>query len=128
MRFGRELVVILTALALFAVPGFALAKEAAQQWEIINPEGIVKQVASLSLVPHPASLEGKTVALRGNGKNNSDVFLERIAELLTAKVKGIKVIKLWEAIPESFNYPMKPETAKKIAALKPDLVIGSQAD
>lgn len=128
MWSGRKWLVLLVVMAFLAVSESAFAKEAVQEWEVINPEGIVKQITSLSMVPHPVSLEGKTVALRANGKNNSDVFLERIAELLTAKVKGIKVIKLWEAVPESFDFPLPAGTAKKIAALKPDMVIGSQAD
>lgn len=128
VRFPRVFAVIPVVLALLAIPGFGFAKEAAQEWEIINPEGVVKQVAPIAMAPHPASLEGKTVALRANGKDNSDVFLERIGELLTEKVNGVKIIKLWEAVPESFAYPMKAETVKKIAALKPDIVIGSQAD
>jgi hypothetical protein len=128
VRFSREFAVIVVVVALLAIPGFGLAKEAAQEWEIINPEGVVTQVAPIVLAPHPSSLEGKTVALRANGKHNSDVFLERIGELLKEKVKDVRIIKLWEAVPESFTYPIKADTVKKVAALKPVIVMGSQAD
>ena len=121
----------LTLLALLAMPCASFSKEVVQEWEMVNPEGVVK-LEPMEINPHPASLEGKTVVLRANGKNNSDNFQARIAELLQREVKGIKIIKSWEAVPETFRSSQNPdlskEFAKKIAALKPDLVIGSQCD
>ena len=121
----------LTLLALLAMPCASFSKEAIQEWEMVNPEGVVK-LEPMEINPHPSSLEGKTVVLRANGKHNSDNFQARIAELLQKEVKGIKIIKSWEAVPESFRSSQNPdlskEFAKKIAALKPDLVIGSQCD
>jgi len=118
-------------LTLWALPIAALAKETSQDWELVNPEGVVK-LEPMEINPHPASLEGKTVVLRANGKHNSDNFQTRIAELLQKEVKGIKIIKSWEAVPETFRSSQNPdlskEFAQKIAALKPDLVIGSQCD
>ncbi len=120
-----------TLLVLMAVPSVSFAKEASQEWELVNPEGVVK-LEPMEINPHPSSLEGKTVVLRANGKHNSDNFQARIAELLQKEVKGIKIIKSWEAVPETFRSSQNPdlskEFAKKIAALKPDLVIGSQCD
>ena len=121
----------LVLLTLWALPIAALAKETSQNWELVNPEGVVK-LEPMEINPHPASLEGKTVVLRANGKHNSDNFQTQIAELLQKEVKGIKIIKSWEAVPETFRSSQNPdlskEFAQKIAALKPDLVIGSQCD
>jgi len=121
----------LMLLALLAMPCVSFSKEAVQEWEMVNPEGVVK-LEPMEINPHPSSLEGKTVVLRANGKHNSDNFQARIAELLQKEVKGIKIIKSWEAVPETFRSSQNPdlskEFAKKIAALKPDLVIGSQCD
>jgi ABC-type Fe3+-hydroxamate transport system substrate-binding protein len=121
----------LMLLALLAMPCVSFSKEAIQEWEMVNPEGVVK-LEPMEINPHPSSLEGKTVVLRANGKHNSDNFQARIAELLQKEVKGIKIIKSWEAVPETFRSSQNPdlskEFAKKIAALKPDLVIGSQCD
>ena len=121
----------LTLLTLLAMPCVSFSKEVSQEWEMVNPEGVVK-LEPMEINPHPASLEGKTVVLRANGKHNSDNFQARIAELLQKEVKGIKIIKSWEAVPETFRSSQNPdlskEFAQKIAALKPDLVIGSQCD
>lgn len=102
-----------------------------QKWSLINPEGVVN-LPKLKMNPHPESLENKTVFLRWNGKHNGDVFLERIAQLLAEKVRGVKVIKSWEVLPEtgtsSRNTLKSQEFVGKIAGFKPDLVIASQAD
>ena len=82
--------------------------------------------------PHPASLEGKTVLLRWNGKMNGDKFLTRVGELLTQQVKNVKIIKLWEVDKStaaiSKDLQASEQVAAAIAKLKPDLVIAAQAD
>jgi len=107
------------------------AKEAAQEYELINPEGVVK-LEPMSVNLHPTTLEGKTVVLRSNGKHNADNALDRLAELLKKEVKNINIIKAWELVPETRAVSQGSETseqyAKKIAALKPAIVIASQAD
>ena len=89
-------------------------------------------VEAVMLNPHPASLEGKTVVLRWNGKHNGDNFLNRVGELLTEQVKGVEIIKMWEVDPAtaciSESSEVSEEIAAKIAELEPDLVIASQAD
>ncbi|HOG45800.1 MAG TPA: hypothetical protein PLJ35_02390 [Anaerolineae bacterium] len=110
--------------------------ETAVNWELVNPEGIVKQ-EKVEVNAHPASLEGKTIALRWNGKQNGDNFLNRLAELLTEQVKGVKLVKLYETDPW-MNISLGPpygspddaiKAAKKIKdEYKADLVIASQAD
>lgn len=89
-------------------------------------------VGAVTVNAHPTSLEGKTVVLRWNGKPNGDKFLTRIGELLAEQVKDVKIVKLWEAEPStaaiSKDMAASEETAAKIVALKPDLVIASQCD
>ena len=101
------------------------------EWELVNPEGRIN-IKPLNLTPHPKNLSGKRVLLRWNGKHNGDVFLSRIAELLTENIKGIRTIKNWEVVPEtatlSSSSVTSNEFARKLANLKPDISIGSQAD
>ena len=100
--------------------------------ELVNPEGVVK-VKSMRLYRRPSTLKGKTVVLRWNGKQNGDVFLDVIADLLLQRVKGVRVIRAWEAVPETIeaisgSQARSMALMKKLAALKPDLVIGAQGD
>ncbi len=89
-------------------------------------------VAAVKVNAHPASLEGKTVLLRWNSKPNGDKLLNNIADLMTQKVPGVKIIKSYETDPSTVEISKDNEEsaklADKIAALKPDLVIASQAD
>jgi hypothetical protein len=111
-------------------PGSQQATEDLQ--ELINPEGVV-HVEPLKLNPHPSTLENKTIMLRWNGKHNGDQFLNRIGELLTEKFEGVRIIKSWQVAPDtvvavSGSQERSMELMKKLAAFKPDIVIGSQAD
>jgi hypothetical protein len=108
------------------------AEQKVQDWELINPEGVVK-IEPMKLNPHPSRLEGKTVMLRSNGKHNGDKFLTRVGELLNDKVRNIKIIYSWEVAPETVDpitgsYERSKRFAQKLASFKPDLVIASQAD
>jgi hypothetical protein len=128
----KKLVIFLLGTVFLAIPGTILAKEGDQRWEILNPEGVIK-IEPMEINPHPSTLEGKTVLLRWNGKHNGDKFLDRVAELLAQKVKDIKIIKSWEVAPETVDpitgsQEKSLELMKKLAAFKPDLAIGSQAD
>ena len=49
---------VLTILSLFAMPVVSFAKEAIQDWELINPEGTIK-LEPMEINPHPSSLEAK---------------------------------------------------------------------
>ena len=121
----------LAILSLLVMPAASFSKEAVQDWEIINPEGTIK-IEPMEINPHPASLEGKTILLRANGKHNADNFLTRVAELLQKEVKGAKVIKSWEVAPETNTISQNPDKSKQFAqtlkAYKPDIVIASQCD
>jgi len=112
-------------LGLLFVSAFAAHAEAASDKQ-------VPMIGPVKINIHPASLEGKTIVLRWNGKMNGDKFLTRFSELLTQQVKKVKVIKMWEVDKATASISKTPEAsievAKKIAAYKPALVIASQAD
>lgn len=102
-------------------------------FEVLNPEGVIQIEPTVKLNPHPSTLEGKTIMLRWNGKHNGDHFLNRIGELLVKEVKGVKIIRSWEVAPETVepitgSQERSMALMKKLAAYKPDMVIGSQAD
>jgi hypothetical protein len=84
------------------------------------------------MVSHPSTLEGRTVLLRWNGKPNGDNFLNRVAELLTEQVKGVKIIKMWEVDKStaiiSGSLEKSEAFAEEIIKLKPDIVVSTQAD
>jgi hypothetical protein len=130
--FAKGLLIAAVLAGLSGDPIDVLAEEKIQDWELINPEGVVK-IETMKLNPHPSRLEGKTIMLRSNGKHNGDKFLIRVGELLKDKVKDIKIIYSWEVAPETVD-PItgSPERSKKfaqkLASFKPDLVIASQAD
>ena len=128
----HALIAMIVLTVLFLIPRVDFAKEQEQRWELLNPEGVVK-IEPMEINRHPSTLEGKTIMLRWNGKHNGDNFLNRVAELLAEKVREVKIIKSWEVAPETVDpitgsQERSLELMKKLAALKPDLVIASQAD
>jgi hypothetical protein len=118
---------ILTIMILSLSMSTMTLAQGVQKWKLVNPEGVVV-VKPVEIAPRQVSLEGKTVLLRWNGKHNGDNFLSRVAEHLTQQVKGVKIIKMWEAVPGSNSYPMKDEHFQAALKFKPDLLIASQAD
>ena len=129
MKFS-VLLAIMLGMLLF-VSQLAIAKEQAQEWEVINPAGTV-QIKQEQLAPRINTLEGKTVVLRWNGKHNGDNFLDRIAELLKEKIPSAKVIKLYEVdkstIKISGSMAESARIAQVIKGLKADIVIAAQTD
>ena len=122
----------LLILLLIGTPLSAVAAEPSHVWEVINPEGVVR-IEPMKINPHPDTLQGKTVLLRWNGKHNGDRFLKRIGELLAENVKNIRIIRSWAAAPETADpitgsQERSEGFAKILAGLKPDIVIGGQAD
>ena len=109
----------------------AFAKEKLQTWEILNPAGAI-EIKTAALAPRPDTLEGKTILLRWNFKHNGNHYLDRIFELLAEKVPSAKVIKIYErdrsTINQSGSIEDSVRLAKRIAALKPNLVIGAHGD
>ena len=100
-------------------------------WDLINPEG-TNQSQPFTVKPHVQSLENKTILLHWNAKHNGDIFLNKIAALFTERVKGVKIIRAWEAAPETLmvsgSSKISKEKAGTLAAYKPDMVIASQGD
>ena len=130
--FSKGLLIATILTGLLGGPIDILAEEKIQEWELINPEGVVK-IEPMKLNLHPPNLEGKTIMLRSNGKHNGDKFLIRVGELLKDKVKDIKIIYSWEVAPETVDpitgsQERSKKFAQKLASFKPDLLIASQAD
>ena len=118
------------AVLLLGTP-MALAVEKPQEWELVNPSGVIK-LAQVEPAKRITSLDGKTVALRWNGKHNGNVVLDRIAELMAQKYPNTKVIKTYETDPSLNAISGTPANSERITravtAMKPDLVIASQGD
>jgi hypothetical protein len=132
--FIRTVTVLALLVGLLTVATSLFAAERAQEWTLVNPEGViaVTPMGNIKVNPRPPTLEGKTVMLHWNGKPNGDHLLNRVAELLRNQVKDVKIFKDWEVTPETAMNSGKPDVSEKnvekMAKYKPDLVIGSQAD
>lgn len=109
----------------------ARAAEKPQEWELINPTGAIK-LAQVDPAKRITTLEGKTVALRWNGKHNGNVVLDRIAEHLAKEYPNTKVIKTYVEDPSLNCISGTPANSARItaavASVKPDLVIAAQGD
>ena len=118
------LIVLTVLLVMFLLEGLVSA-EASEDRKL-------PKVGPLKMNQHPSSLGGKTVVLRWNGKYNGDKYLDRVGELMSQKMKGVKIIKMWEIDKStaaiSKNAEVSEQVAASIAKLKPDLVIAVQAD
>lgn len=125
-RIGLLLLVLLCMLALPA-----MAAEQAQEWEVLNPTGVITK-PSIKPAPRPDTLEGKTIVFRWNGKHNGNNLLQRLAELTSEKYPSAKIVKAWELHPELNNISGSQSEAKRFAKIikemKPDLVVASQCD
>ena len=101
------------------------------KWRLVNPEPLIQTEAD-QVNQHPKDLSGRTVVLYWNGKPNGDLFLNRIGELFIEKVDNLKIIRAWEARPSTKRTDPTVEasraTAREIAGLNPDLVIGAPGD
>ncbi len=128
---------LLLALTLALTCGVAGAAEkapkgakAAQEWELIIPNGEI-QKTTVQPAARINTLEGKTVVLRWNGKNNGDIFLDRLAVLLQQKYPNTKIVKSYtdsRLNTITGNQAQSKFVTDTILAMKPDLVIAAQAD
>ena len=113
------------------IPQLSIAKETPQQWELVNPSGVI-EVKYFQPAPRLTSLDGKTIVLRWNEKHNGDNLLNRVAELLKEKAPTAKLIKLYDidksTVKISGSASESVRIAKVIKELKADIVIASQAD
>lgn len=132
---GRIFFLVLLALVMGALLAGSGAGSVQAQgpttWELVNPEGVIA-IKPIEIASRITSLEGKTVGLKWNGKPNGNLFLDRIAELLTKQVSGVKIVKIYEVepttVPQSASADVSKQKAQIIAKYKPDIVIGSQCD
>jgi len=123
--------VLVIVVGWLAMPVFASSKEVVQQWELVNPAGVIK-ITPIKIPPRINTLEGKTIGLKWNMKPGGNIFLDRVAELLKEKVPSAKIIKFYEVepttVPQSANMDVADQKARIIAKYKPDIVIGTQCD
>ena len=122
---------LLAGIVVFGFAGAAGAAEQPQEWELVTPIGVIEQ-AQIDPAPRINTLEGKTIALRWNGKNNGDIFLDRLAELLTQKFPSAKVLKTYADDPSlnsiTGNVGESRRVADVLKGLKPDIIIAAQCD
>lgn len=132
---------ILSALAVLLLA--AQANAARVEVELSRPDGIV-HIDPIDVLPHPKSLDGKTIALKWSSKPNGDIMLNRVAELIAKEYPKTKVIKTWEnqnsgttgtlgatkslLVGWSTGKARSVQMAKAMKDLNPDLVIGGQGD
>ena len=111
----------------------AQAAEQPQEWDLVNPTGVIK-IAQIKPAKRISTLDGKTVALRWNGKNNGELVLDRLAELLAKKYPTAKVVKTYRDMADqnlnkiSATQDESMRIVKAVASVRPDIVIASQAD
>ncbi len=119
------LIFSMVLLVMFSVEGIFVCAAASEDKKL-------PKVGPVKMNQHPASLEGKTVLLRWNGKYNGDRYLSRVGELISQQIKSVKIIKMWEVDKSTAVISKKAEVSEQIAVsiakLKPDLVIAAQAD
>jgi hypothetical protein len=114
----------------FTSVGYAAAP-ADQEWEFIIPTGEIEKT-SIDPAPRIKDLDGKTIALRWNGKNNGDVVLDHLAVLLSKKYPSAKIVKTYE-MDKSINsitgtMDLSLKVTDFVKKQKPDLVIAAQGD
>ena len=118
------------AAALCATPA-AQAADQPQEWELINPTGEIEKVA-VEPAKRITALEGKTIALRWNGKNNGDVVLDHLCDLMGKKFPNTRFVKIYQKDPStvgiSGSAPESERIARSMVSLNPDLVIAAQGD
>ncbi len=120
----------MAAVMLLGTP-LAQATEQPQEWELVTPAGVIEK-AAIDPATRITSFEGKTVALRWNGKHNGNIVLDRVGELLLKKYPSVKLVKIYEKDATlsriSGTAAESQRFADVVASVKPDLVIASQCD
>ena len=97
--------------------------------KVYNPTSVAATEKSPDFTARINAFDGKRVGLLWNGKPNGDFFLNRVAELLEKKCKGIKIIKFWEVDPGGTAHPgRKSDAALDYMAEASDIVIAAQGD
>jgi hypothetical protein len=131
LKLTRNWLLLPVLAAFCCVAGIAEAAESVQEWEVIVPTGEIEK-STIEPAPRINSLEGKTVVLRWNGKNNGNLFLDRLAELFAQKHPETKVVKSYVEDKSINNISANAANSelytKSVLSMKPDLVIAAQAD
>ena len=96
--------------------------------KVYCPTGVPVTDKFSSFAPRISTFEGKRIGLHWNGKPNGDFFLNRLAELLEKKYKGIKIIKFYEVLPKTAHADRKPKEMHDSMAKDIDLFITAQGD
>jgi hypothetical protein len=98
-----------------------------RMWTLLNPvaDAEVEQFNPAHRVP---DLNGKTIGLFWNGKPNGDVFLNRLAERLTAGFDALTVVRMWDVEPETRTALGNSMDNLKTMAQKADLILGASGD
>lgn len=96
---------------------------------IYCPTSVAITEKSISFAPRLKTLDGKKIGLYWNGKPNGDFFLNRVAELLDKRYKGIEIVKLWEIDPTGTAHAdKKSDAVLDFIAKSADIVIAGQGD
>lgn len=107
------------------------ASEQPQEWDLVNPAGVIK-IAQIKPAKRISTLDGKTVAFRWNGKNNGDVVLDHLCDLMGKKFPNTRFVKIYQKDPStvgiSGSAPESERIARSMVSLNPDLVIAAQGD
>ena len=107
------------------------ASEQPQEWDLVIPAGVIK-IAQIKPAKRISTLDGKTVAFRWNGKNNGDVVLDHLCDLMGKKFPNTRFIKIYQKDPStvgiSGSAPESERIARSMVSLNPDLVIAAQGD
>ncbi len=103
--------------------------EGVQKLKVYCPTSIEITQKIATFAPRLNNLDGKRIGLLWNSKPNGDFILNRVAELLAARYKNIKIIKFWEIDPARTRHAdRKTDEALDFMAKSADLVIASNAD
>lgn len=86
--------------------------------ELLDPAGVA-QVKSFSQAPGLGDLKGKVIGIIDNHKPNADILLGRLAELLTQRYPGVKIVTRRKVSPPT------PGPVDEMAALCDAVIVGT---
>jgi len=93
------------------------------------PTSVAITEKSINFVPRINTFDGKKIGLYWNGKPNGNFFLDRVAELLEKRYRGIEIVKLWEVDPTGTAHAdKKSDEILDFIAKSADIVIAGQGD
>lgn len=100
-----------------------------QKTQVYDPTGAVMAEGITNFAPRIDSFNGKRIGLLWNSKPNGDVYLNRVAELLSRKFPNSKIIKFYKThAAETANPDEKSDAALDLIVENADVVISAQGD